>query len=615
MRTSIATVCLSGTLEEKMYAAAAAGFDGIEVFEQDLVVSPSSPERIRELAQQLGLSLDLYQPFRDAEAVRPERFAATLKRAEAKFRLMNRLGTTTLLVCSNVATAEVDDDEVMAEQLRRLGDRAADHGVRLAYEALAWGTFVDDFEHAQRIVDLADHPHVGTCLDSFHILSRGWDPAPVEAIAAEKIFFVQLADAPLLHMDVLSWSRHHRVFPGEGDFDMVGFLSHLVRAGYNGPVSLEIFNDAFRQADVHRTAVDGLRSLRWLEDRTRRALAGEPARDRLQLQPLPPVEEPQGYDFVEIRTGRLGETTRLLHQLGFALGGHHQSKEHVQVWVQGPVRIVVTHDVSPETPTEIAALGFEVADPGTALERAARLAARPVPRTQEPGEQVLRGVYAPDGTEIFFCRRPDHGVPPWLGEFGADEELDPASLVTGVDHINMAQPWQHYDEAVLFYTSVLALAAQPAQEVPGPSGLVRSQVMRSSDAAVRLPLNVAPAAAKQGSFVGAAYPEHVALACTDVVAAARRARRRGLELLPVPQNYYEDLTARLDLDEEFVASLQELDLLYDRDAEGEFLHFYTGTLGTVFFEVVERRGGYAGFGAPNAPVRLAAQYRRTHARG
>ncbi|MGK7222694.1 bifunctional sugar phosphate isomerase/epimerase/4-hydroxyphenylpyruvate dioxygenase family protein [Kocuria flava] len=616
MRTSIATVCLSGTLEEKMHAAAAAGFDGIEVFEQDLVVSPSSPERIRDLAAELGLGLDLYQPFRDAEGVGPELVPAVLRRAAAKFRLMNRLGTDTALVCSNVATATVDDDAVAARQLRALGDLAGEHGVRLAYEALAWGRYVDDFEHAQRIVELADHPSVGTCLDSFHILSRGWDPAPIERIPAEKIFFVQLADAPLLSMDVLSWSRHHRVFPGEGDFDMVGFMTRLVRSGYDGPVSLEIFNDAFRQADVRRTAVDGLRSLRWLEDQTRRALAGQPVRDRLELQALPAVAEPAGYDFVEIRTARLGETTRLLHQLGFALGGHHQSKEHVQVWVQGPVRVVVVDAVReavPEaSPTEIAALGFTVEDPEAAVDRAARLRARPVERTQGPGEQVLRGVHAPDGTEVFFCRESPDGVPPWLGEFGADDVLDPAALVTGVDHVNMAQPWQHYDEAVLFYTSVLALEAQPAQDVPGPSGLVRSQVMRSADGAVRMPLNVAPAAAEQDSFVGAAYPEHVALACSDVVAAARRARRRGLAPLPVPQNYYEDLLARFDLDETFVASLQELDLLYDRDAGGEFLHFYTGTLGTVFFEVVERRGGYAGFGAPNAPVRLAAQYRRSH---
>ncbi|MFF0991007.1 bifunctional sugar phosphate isomerase/epimerase/4-hydroxyphenylpyruvate dioxygenase family protein [Kocuria nitroreducens] len=613
MRTSIATVCLSGTLEEKMHAAAAAGFDGIEVFEQDLVVSPSSPEEIRELAGQLGLGLDLYQPFRDFEAVGPEQLAANLRRAEAKFRLMNRLGTETLLVCSNVATAEIDDDEVMAGQLRQLGGLAARYGVRLAYEALAWGRFVDDFERAQRIVDLADHPSVGTCLDSFHILSRAWDPAPIEDVAAEKIFFVQLADAPLLSLDVLSWSRHHRVFPGEGGFDMVGFMSHLVRAGYDGPVSLEIFNDAFRQADVHRTAVDGLRSLRWLEDQTRRALAGERTRDTLGLQALPAVEEPSGHDFVEIRTGRLGETTRLLHQLGFALGGHHQSKENVQVWVQGPVRVVVNDAVPDGSTTGIAALGFDVADPDAVVERAARLKALPVPRSQRDDEQVLRGVFAPDGTEIFFCERRADGVPAWLAEFGADDELDTGALVTGVDHINMAQPWQHYDEAVLFYTSVLALEAQASQDVPGPSGLVRSQVMRSANGAVRMPLNVAPTAAEQGSFVGAAYPEHVALSCTDVVAVARRARRRGLRFLPVPQNYYEDLDARFDLDAGFVASLQELHLLYDRDAQGEFLHFYTETLGTVFFEVVERRNGYSGFGAPNAPVRLAAQYRRSQA--
>ena len=114
---------------------------------------------------------------------------------------------------------------------------------------------------------------------------------------------------------------------------------------------------------------------------------------------------------------------------------------------------------------------------------------------------------------------------------------------------------------------------------------------------------------EQGAFTGAAYPEHVALTCSDVVAVARRARRRGLAFLPVPRNYYEDLVARFDLDAEFVAELESHGLLYDRDERGEFLHFYTATLGEVFVEVVERRGGYEGFGAPNAPVRLAAQYR------
>ena len=216
MRTSIATVCLSGTLVEKLHAAASAGFDGVEVFEPDLVASPASPEEVAALAQRLGLSLDLYQPFRDAEGVADHEFESVLHRARAKFELMRRLGIDTMLVCSNVGTATVDDDAVSAAQLRRLGEEAAAHGVRLAYEALAWGRFVDDYRHAWRIVELADHPAVGVCLDSFHILSRGHDPAAIEQIPGDRIFFLQLADAPALTMDVLSWSRHYRLLSRRG---------------------------------------------------------------------------------------------------------------------------------------------------------------------------------------------------------------------------------------------------------------------------------------------------------------------------------------------------------------------------------------------------------------
>jgi 4-hydroxyphenylpyruvate dioxygenase len=53
---------------------------------------------------------------------------------------------------------------------------------------------------------------------------------------------------------------------------------------------------------------------------------------------------------------------------------------------------------------------------------------------------------------------------------------------------------------------------------------------------------------------------------------------------------------------------RELGILYDRDAYGEFRHCYTRTVGRVFFELVQRDGGYRGYGAQNAPVRLAAQH-------
>ena len=614
MSTSVATVCLSGTLAEKLRAAADAGFDGVEIFEQDLVVSPHSAEQIRKRAEDLGLTLDLFQPFRDFEGVEETQFEKNLLRLEAKFKLMNRLGIETILLCSNVGTATINDDELFVQQLRRAGDLAARYNVKIAYEALAWGKFVNDFEHAHAIVEKVDHEAVGTCLDTFHILSRGWATDAVENIPAEKIFFVQLADAPKLSMDILSWSRHHRVFPGEGDFDLVKFMVHLARTGYDGPISLEIFNDSFRKAEVGRTAIDGLRSLRWLEDQTWHALKAEERPSALQLRALPEVAEPDGVDFLEIATGRLGETIRVLHQLGFRLGGHHCSKQDYQVWTQGDVRIVVCDRGPTGAATTIAAMGFDTPDPAAAHERAELLKARTIDRSRGVGEADLKGVYAPDGVELYFAGPSPAGMPEWLAEFGVDKQEDnqenrPASLIRSIDHVNLAQPWQHFDEAVLFYTALMALETVREDEFPSPIGLVRNQVMRSPNDAVRLLLSVAPEDGEQGDFLNAAYPEHIALATEDIVAVAQRAKKRGLEFLPVPENYFDDLQTRFDLDETFLAVLQENNLLYDRDEHGEFLHFYTRTLGTLFFEVVERRGGFSGWGETNAPVRLAAQYR------
>jgi 4-hydroxyphenylpyruvate dioxygenase len=587
MRTSIATVCLSGTLTDKLRAAAEAGFDGVEIFEPDLVASPASPEEIVALADRLGLSLDLYQPFRDAEGVTEDEFERVLRRARAKFALMQRLGIDTMLVCSNVGTATIDDDAVSADQLRRLGAAAGEHGVRIAFEALAWGRYVDDYRRAWRIVELADHDAVGVCLDSFHTLSRGHDPAAIEAIPGHKVFFVQLADAPALSMDVLSWSRHHRLFPGEGTFDLGTFLTCVLRTGYDGPLSLEVFNDVFRQTEVGRTARQARRSLTWLED-----LVGS--------RPLPPVAEPTGFDFVEVRAEDTGEVDVLLGQLGLTFRGRHRSKD-ARLWADGPARIVCNEQHSRDRAPSLAAVGFQVADPAVSAARAHALQAPTVYRRTLATEQELPAFRAPDGTEVFLGS--DSGrEATWAPEFEGGRTSG-TPLLTGIDHVNLAEPWQCFDEAVLFYSSVLGLRVDVSQEVPSPHGLVRSQVVRSASGACRLALNVAPLAWDASS----GFPQHVAFSTDDVVAVARRAVERGLVPLAIPQNYYDDLVARFDLPEAEVREMADLGLLHDRDGAGTFTHFYTATVGEVFFEVVQRVDGYDGYGAPNAGVRLAAQ--------
>ncbi|MFT4214827.1 MAG: TIM barrel protein [Microbacterium sp.] len=604
MRTSIATVCLSGTLVEKLHACADAGFDGVEIFEPDLVAAPESPEEIRALAARLGLSLDLYQPMRDVEGVSQALFADVLRRAEAKFALMQRLGMTLVLCCSNVATATVDDDEVSASQLSRLGDLAARYGVRIAFEALAWGRFVDDYRRAWRIVQLADHPAVGVCLDSFHILSRGHDPAAIEDIPADRIFFLQLADAPAMSLDVLSWSRHHRLFPGEGSFDLTSFVTHVVRAGYSGPLSLEVFNDTFRQTDAAATAVHARRSLAWLEDAVARVLpdAG--------LTRLTEAAAPTAFDFVEVKAADTSGVEAVLAQAGFTARGRHRTKP-VTLWSAGSARVVLNEQNAYGEDPHVAAAGFVVPDASATTARARELGTAFAYRRTYASEQHLEAAVAPDGTEVYWAElvpgEDAGGEPAWTAEF-EDGTESAASTVTAIDHVSLALPWQVLEESVLFYTSVLSLESVSSTEVASPSGLVQSHVMSAGE--VRLPLNVAPAIVAERGAARAA--QHVAFACTDVRALARTARERGLALLAIPGNYYEDLAARFGLDAAFVAELRALGIVYDRDGEGEYLQFYTGTIGRVFFEFVERRDGYAGFGAGNAPVRLTAQAASRH---
>lgn len=597
MRTSIATVCLSGSLEDKMSACAEAGFDGIEVFEPDLVASELTPEEIRTRADRLGLTLDLYQPFRDFEGVTEELLADNLRRAEARFAVMNRLGMDTVLVCSNVGTATVDSDEVSGEQLRRLGDLAASYGVRIAFEALAWGRYVDDYRRAWRIVELADHPAVGTCLDSFHILSRGHDPAGIEDIPGDKIFFVQLADAPALSMDVLSWSRHHRLFPGEGDFDLDAFVGHVARAGYRGPWSLEVFNDTFRQTDTRATAVHAHRSLVALADRAARRDPGTTG-----LDTVPPVASAAAVDFVEVKAEDTSEVEVALEQLGFVFRGQHRTKP-VRLWSSGQARIVLNEHYARDLEPHVAALGLQYADVEAAEARSRALGVARVPRRMQAGEERLPAFAAPNGLEVFLVAHPGDREPAWVAEFehgSSDASSDDRS--GAVDHINLLSAWEVHDETVLFLSSVLGLTSGPTTQVASPHGLVRSRVMRSDNGAVRLPLNVVPAASRQ-------HPEHVAVSCADVVDVARRARERGMSFLPIPANYYDDLEARFGLEREFLDGLRDYQLLYDRDAGGDFLHFYTRRIGRVFFEMVQRIGGYDGYGADGAPVRLAAQAR------
>lgn len=591
---TIATVCLSGTLDDKLVAAAHAGFDGIELFEPDLVASTSSPAEIRSRCAELGLRIVLYQPFRDLDSTDPEQFERNLVRLDRKFDVMADLGVDLILVCSNASADAVADMDLLVAQLRAAGDVASRRGVRIAYEALAWGREVDLWQQSWEAVRRADHPAVGLCLDSFHILSRSSTIDAVADVPGEKIFFLQLADAPHKDMDVLQWSRHYRLFPGEGAFDLVGFTGAVLAAGYEGPLSLEVFNDVFRQSSPVRTAIDAVRSLGALEAGLGDALP----RQRFDAA------------FVELSVTPTNVTAaeRALTALGFARSASHRSKR-VTAWTQAAATILVTvtTDAPEDDSSAIAAIAFDAEDPTGFAASAEGLNVAALPRVVRPGEADLPAVAAPDGVSIFFVSTESGGLD-WRRDFEPVPAGDaPAGAgITGIDHVSVTAPFDRYDESVLFYRSVLGMRTDEVAEYPGPYGLVRSHLLRAPDpsgfgVALDGPL------LRRGKWTpGVQTPQHVAFV-TDDILATLSGLPDDAPILRIPANYYVDLAARLDLDDAFVDRLRRCNVLYDRSADGEYLHAYTTVIGSqVYFEIIERRGDYRGRPLADAPIRMAA---------
>ncbi|MCR8999282.1 sugar phosphate isomerase/epimerase family protein [Rahnella perminowiae] len=248
-------------MPEKLTAIAAAGFDGVEIFEDDLLKSPVKPAAIRNLADSLGLRIFLLQPFRDFEGVPAEKRVEKLASARRQFDLMSELGCDHLLVCSNTDPASSPEREVQIADLAALAAMAQPYAIRIGYEALAWGKHINRYRQAWDRVREVNSPALGIVLDSFHILAVGDNLDRLDEVPLEKISFLQLADAPFKDMNVQQWSRSYRCYPGQGDLPLVDFVSTLNRKGFTGPWSLEIFNDKTLPL------ADGLRSLTELEKR------------------------------------------------------------------------------------------------------------------------------------------------------------------------------------------------------------------------------------------------------------------------------------------------------------------------------------------------------------
>ena len=332
-----------------------------------------------------------------------------------------------------------------------------------------------------------------------------------------------------------------------------------------------------------------------------------------------------GIEFVEFAAdeAEAAQLTSLFHTLGFRRVGQHVSKD-VALFRQGDINLVINteregfaHSSYLVHGTSVCDVGLKVEDAKATVARAKALGAELFEQAVGPGELTIPAIRGVGGGVIHFIDQKPPLARVWDVEFVPVDDPDPPfdAGLTRIDHLGQTMNYEEMLTWLLFYTAIFRAHKTPMVDVIDPAGVVRSQAIETDDGAMRLTLNGAENhRTLAGHFIAESFGasvQHLAFATRDIFATAAVLKANGFRALVLSQNYYDDIEARFGLSGDLTDRLRAENILYDRDQHGEYFQLYCPTYGDGFiFEMVERRGPYRGYGAPNAPVRIAAQKRQ-----
>ena len=265
-RFAMNTNTLAGTLEEKLRAVKVAGFGAIVLSGADLVGHPDGVDVAVELVTASGLKVSAFQMLHDFEGLSGHMLDYKIDIARSLFDMMRSVDAPLLIVASTTSPHASGEPSKIAEDLVMLGTLAALPGIRIAYGALSWGRWVNEYTSAWDAVKLADHANVGLAIDSFHVLARGTSRESFDAIPGDRIFLVQLSDYLWDLDDLIETARHRRVFPSEGNHNVaiVDLVGRIERAGYRGDYSFDVVNDDYAHLPAPAVAARGRKAAMWL---------------------------------------------------------------------------------------------------------------------------------------------------------------------------------------------------------------------------------------------------------------------------------------------------------------------------------------------------------------
>lgn len=614
---SIATTGVPGDLPSKIEAIAAAGFAGMELCEPDLVGFPGNAEDVGAKAKALGLAIEVVQPLLNFEGLSGAERQAAYSKLDQMLGQMPALGARTLLVGTNARDDASGDRNAIAADLRQLARRAEKAGCRAALLALPWARHITNELKALEFIEAVDSPHLGLALNSHFTIAAGGQAKRLRGIPGERVFHVQLSDAPAPVFDITLSKNQSGLLPGQGVLNLANFVRVVARLGYEGPWSISL-TGATAEGGRDNHARDGYRALVSLLDEVAQT---EPALPR-PAPDLPPRVHPTGFEFVEFAVDDAcrERLTGLLRTLCFRKERRHVSRA-VELWRQGAVNIVVNSETvgfAAEAFAEhgpcVCDMGIRVKDADQTVGRATRLGAPEFSQPVGTGELDIPAIKGVGGSVVHFIDEKSDLHRVWDIEFdpvSKSEAAQPAGL-RRIDHVAQTMRYEEMQSWLTYYLSTFEMEKVPVVDVADPSGVILSQALASPEGEVRLNLN---GAGGQRTFAGSflaqrfgAGVQHLAFLSDDIFETSNQLAVAGFKRLAIARNYYDDLKVRFGLGNEMAGRLRAAHILYDRDGQGEYFQIYSTPIwGGFFFEIVQRKGCYQGYGARNAPIRLAAQ--------
>jgi 4-hydroxyphenylpyruvate dioxygenase len=354
----------------------------------------------------------------------------------------------------------------------------------------------------------------------------------------------------------------------------------------------------------------------------------------------------QGTDFVEFYVGNAKQAAHYymsaygFQSLAYAGPETGQMDRVSYVISQNKLTFVLTTALRPENAIAdhvykhgdgVKVLALRVDDAKDAWEQTTRRGGKsylaPVTLNDKDGEVVMSGIHTYGDTVHLFIERKNYSGPFMPGFRKWESMFKPVSTgLLYVDHCvgnvgwNQMNPWVKFYEDVMGFRNILSF---DDKDISTEYSALMSKVMSNGNGYVKFPINE-PAEGKKKSqveeyldFYNGEGVQHVAIATNDIIQTVRELKQRGVEFLPIPESYYEDLFERVGKIDEDIAPLRELGILVDRDDEGYLLQIFSRPLQdrpTLFFEFIQRKGAKS-FGKGNFKALFEALEREQDARG